>query len=348
MISHAISHAGVRMRKFSSKLRFALYWVLPPVILYLIFRQLDLARLMVLGAAANPWVVFLGISLVIPKIFAGALRWHLLARSFDCTRLTLGRSFKEYWFSAALGIFTPGSLGSDVYRVALGGRQTGRYLRNAFVIGVEKSAALLSCVVLIAGIYPFLTINRVSGRFEFAIHSAYAASLLGLGLLVIAGLANRSLWGRKLANAFWQRISRLAKRAISAIPGQSVRSDIAGAQPHELLQALFSSRVALPAIALSVGIHIVGAIQGQIFLQALGYDLPVLINLFIAPLSVLVLTLPITVGGIGLREGAYIIFYGAFGVPVETALLMSFCSLLSVMFGNAVGGLAFLARDSRR
>lgn len=347
MISHAERHAGIRMRKLFLKLRFALYWLLPPVILYLIFRQIDLARLLALGATANPWLFFLGVSLIIPRIFAGAMRWHHLARSFDCTRFALGRSFREYWFSIALGLFTPGSLGSDVYRVALGGRQTGRYLRNAYVIGVEKSAALLSCVVLIAGIYPFLTVDRVSNDFAFAVHAAYAASLLGLGLVMIVGLAHRSLWARSLANTFWQRFRGLAKRAVSAMPAQSVQSDVVNAQPHELLQTLFSLRIALPTIALSVAIHVLGAIQGQVFLQALGYDLPFLVNLFIAPLSVLVLTLPITVGGIGVREGAFILFYGAFGVPVEIALLLSFCGFLSVMVGHAIGGLTLLVRERR-
>jgi len=40
------------------------------------------------------------------------------------------------------------------------------------------------------------------------------------------------------------------------------------------------------------------------------------------------------------------VFYGAFGVPVETALLLSFCNLLTLMIGHVTGALVYLARKS--
>lgn len=331
------------MHELLRKLRLALYWGLPPVILYLVFRQLDFARLLELGRNANPWLIALGVGLIVPKIFVGAMRWHGLARAYECTRLTGGQSFREYWFSLALGVFTPGSLGSDVYRIALGGRQTGRYLRGAFVIGVEKVAALLSCAVLIASLYPILTFAQLPAGLQRFVHLAYAGLLLGGGALVLLALLHRVLWLQHLGEAFWRNVGRLANKALKALPGQSGRPDTDAAEPRRLLRALVSLRVALPVVVLSLTIHVLGAMQGQIFLQALGHNLPFVVNLFIAPLNVLVLTLPITVGGIGVREGAFVLFYGAFGVPAETALLLSFCSLLTLMVGHALGGLIFLA-----
>jgi uncharacterized protein (TIRG00374 family) len=260
--------------------------------------------------------------------------------------LTWGQSFREYWFSLALGVFTPGFLGSDVYRIALGGRQTSLYLQNAFVIGVEKGAALLSCVVLVIAVYPFLTFARVPAEFEAAVNLAYSAALLGLVFFVLLALTHKNPWLRNVGGALWRRIGQLATRAVKALPGGLVRRDARSIAPHEMIRPLFSTRIAVPTILLSLILHVIGAIQGQIFLRALGYDLSFLANLFVAPLIVLVLTLPITVGGVGVREGAYVLFYGAFGVPAEIALLVSFCNLLTMMAGHVTGALIFLARKS--
>jgi hypothetical protein len=332
------------MRCWFMRLRRILYWGLPPLLLYLIFSRLDLERLLDLGQDADIWLVMLGVGLIVPKIVVGAMRWHRLAKAFDCVRMALGQAFLKYWFSLSLGVFTPGSLGSDVYRVALGGQQTGRYLRNAFVIVLEKLFALLSCVALIAVVYPFIDPSEWSAEFESAIHLVYAAMIGSLGFLAVLAYSHRSDWLARVAGPLWQRISRLAKGAASALPGPEAVPDEMSSDPRSLLRALFSRQIWAPALILSLTIHLVGAIQGQIFLQALGYDLPFLVNVFIAPLNVLVLTLPITVGGIGVREGAFVLFYGAFGVPMEIALLVSFCSLISVLLGHAVGGLIFVAQ----
>ncbi|WP_328983520.1 lysylphosphatidylglycerol synthase transmembrane domain-containing protein [Thiorhodovibrio winogradskyi] len=327
---------------FVPLIRRAIYWGLPPLILFLIYRRIDLEQLLELGRSANPGLIGLGVLMIIPLIFLGAMRWHQLARGYDCTRLSGSQSFRAYWFSLALGVFTPGSLGSDVYRIALGGRQTGRYLRGAFVIAVEKVAALLSCVMLITAIYPFLTFTSVSTELESIMRLAYLALLLGILTLLVLGFSLRSRIGVKFIRGIWSRITLLANRAVKAIPGPTADIDEMSADPRILFQALVSVRIAAPLILLSVTIHVIGAIQGQIFLQAQGYDLPFLVNLFIAPLNVLVLTLPITVGGVGVREGAFVLFYGAFGVPTDTALLISLYSFISVLFGHTIGGLIFL------
>jgi uncharacterized protein (TIRG00374 family) len=324
-------------------LRLALYWGLPPVILYVVLTQLDLARLVELGRSADPWLIALGVSLIVPKIFVGAMRWHRLARDYECTRLSASQSFWEYWFSLALGVFTPGSLGSDVYRIALGGRQTGGYLRGAFVIAVEKSAALLSCLVLIASLYPFLTFTHLPPGLQRSVHLGYAGLLFGCGILLLLALFHRSPQLHRLGDAFWLRVVGLANKALQAIPGSARRLGASSAEPRQMLRALVSPRIALPVVTLSLAIHMLGAFAGQIFLLALGFDLPFVVNLFVAPLNALVMALPITVGGIGVREGAFVLFYGAFGVPAETALLVSFCGLLTVMVGHALGGLVFLA-----
>ena len=57
------------------------------------------------------------------------------------------------------------------------------------------------------------------------------------------------------------------------------------------------------------------------------------------PVLYFIFLLPISFGSLGIREGAYILLYGLFGVPAETALVVSFFNLLGVLLNNLIGAL---------
>lgn len=332
------------MRASLRILRAALYWGLPPTILYLIFTRIDVGRLAELAARADRLLLLLGILVILPKIFAGGARWHLLARSYDCLRLPLRTSVAEYWISLTLGLVIPGSLGSDAYRVALSGAQTGRYLRGAFVVGIEKLAALFSSATLIAAVYPFVLSASPPASLTLALDTAYAVLGLGLAIPIAAAVARRHSWSRRLASGVVDKVVALANNVRAKVQGAPATTSEPDRRPAELLAAAFAPRLLASTLSLSLAIQVLGALQGQLFVQALGYDLPFVVNLLVAPLILLAISLPISFGGLGIREGAYILFYGAFGVPAETALLVSFCGLASVLLAHAVGGLLLLAR----
>jgi uncharacterized membrane protein YbhN (UPF0104 family) len=97
----------------------------------------------------------------------------------------------------------------------------------------------------------------------------------------------------------------------------------------------------LPVTIYSFLIQLTSAVGNQIFFIAVNYDLPFLVNLFVVPVLYFVFLLPISFGSLGIREGAYILLYGAFGVPMETALLVSFFNLLGLLLNNLIGAIIF-------
>jgi glycosyltransferase 2 family protein len=334
----------VMVRDFFIKLRLLLYWGLPPVLLYVIFSRIDIKHLIDLASIADHWLILIGTTFIGFKILAGALRWHYLARHFDCTRMSLRTSIAEYWISLTLGVVIPGSLGSDAYRIALGGKQTGRYLRGAFVIGVEKIAALIACAAFVVVLYPMLDFKSLPDAVIYIFDAAYGFLLIGAVLVLMLAVTHRAQWLTTLANNFAQKISALAKRAGMKPDTGHQRDQMTDGAPLDLVLSVFKPGVVLPVLAFSFALQIIGAVTSQLFFQALGYDLPFLVNLFVAPLILLAFTLPISIGGLGIRESVHILFYGAFGVPAETALLVSFCGLSSLLLGHAVGVLIFVAR----
>ena len=58
--------------------------------------------------------------------------------------------------------------------------------------------------------------------------------------------------------------------------------------------------------------------------------------------------LPISFAGFGVREGAYILLLGMFGVPPESGLVVSFFALSAMLVNYAIGGILIYATGKDR
>jgi len=105
-----------------------------------------------------------------------------------------------------------------------------------------------------------------------------------------------------------------------------------------LVQPLASAEHFAPLLFYTLSIQVAAAIVAQLNFVAAGYDIPFLVNLFVTPVLFFIYLLPVSFGGLGVREAAYIILYGMFGVPLETALLISFLALAGLLLNNLIGG----------
>lgn len=336
------------MRSLLRITRRVLYWSLPPLMLYLIFRRIDLVGLRQLVSNADLRPILAGVALNGLVIAIAAMRWHALLRRYCCSPHRIFTSLFEYWKSLAAGMLVPGSLGSDAYRVMLIGRQKGHFLRSAFVIGVEKLAALFSCALLIAGLYPLLAPNHLPSVVARIVDALYLTFLVGIVFSLFVVVVRRQSWVERLAAAFNARLEALARRVASFASTPRAEEEQAPGAGLALVLTMFSPAVALPVVVFSLVLYLVSAAQAQLYFQGLGYHIPFSVNLFVTPLLFLLFTLPISFGGIGIREGAFILLYGAFGVPAEIALMVSFCGLLGILLTYTVGASLFFVSKDRQ
>jgi uncharacterized membrane protein YbhN (UPF0104 family) len=58
--------------------------------------------------------------------------------------------------------------------------------------------------------------------------------------------------------------------------------------------------------------------------------------------------LPISFGSIGIREGAYIFFYGIFGMDQEAALLLAFLTLSGAFLNVFIGAIVLQVSSVRK
>jgi len=314
------------------------------IVLFVVFKNIDFARFKSCLVGANPWLIALGLAHAPVLILIAAFRWRFLLLQYHRNGLLFSHTLKHYWIGLALGFFTPASLGLDAYRVVISGRDFGEYSMNTAIILVEKLMALVTCMLLIVLLYPFLPI-RLSPTFTSIYYSAYI--LLAIACVVIATIIF------VLRNRAASRLLRRLELFISGILeklgkkfGMGDREKTMNISIRSMIEPLANPSV-ITVIVASFGIQLVSSIKSQVFFCALGYNIPFIVNLFVAPALYFIFLLPISFGSIGIREGVYVVIYGLFGVPAEIALLVSFFNLFGMLLNNCVGGGIILLSKSR-
>lgn len=258
--------------------------------------------------------------LVAANVVAGAVRWRVLMRAYGAVRIPpLGECVRLYLIAFFYNNYLPGAVAGDVGR--------GVVARDAF--GDQGATGALAVVF----------VERLLGLFGLF-------ALLALGLVVTRGVVDSgTLWwwtaiGGTGACALVAAIP-VARRLAPHLPGPLAR--IAAKLPE-----LADRRAFAGAIALSVATQALVAVAGWLLLAQLG-SIGFGASLLVVPLAAATTFLPITVGGTGAREAAYVALCGSlFGMPEPDALAASLGLWFAHLAVGAVGGVVQLAARQRR
>lgn len=322
------------------------YWVLPIIILSIIFQRIDFGEFEQNLLKSDPWLVLLGIAFSPATIIIGSYRWKSLLQKYIHSDITQTDALIHYWMGLPLGLFVPGTVGWDLYRIIVMGRRFGHYILNAGIILAEKIIALFVCILIIIILYPIVRQLKNQVLLEHIVGSAFITLVI---FVIVTGVFIASRKNKALITLLFkieEWVSRIVLSMIKRI--KTSNSEVPQSMPlRDLLYPIYNPMNLMPAIGLTFAIQLSSAIGIQVFFLAQNYDLPLLINLFLMPIFYIIFLLPITFGTLGVREAAYIVLYGLFGVPAETALLISFYGLAGVLINNAIGGLLILSHGKQ-
>ena len=268
--------------------------------------SLELSWLLV--AVAFAWIA----------VLASARRWQRLLALEGVERST-SWSLGSFLRGRFVGAFTPSTVGLDLYRLVDVG--TGCRAAAGRALLVEKLYGLVALARVSAALLPF-------GLRE---HFGAAGSLLvlGLGLGSVAGVV------------------ALERPALLLAVGERLPTRVGG----WVLRAAEALRAGRPALGerlrlLGLGLATHSA-TAAIFLAtgaALGVGAEPLALVIVGNAIILATLLPISVGGVGVREGTAVALLAAQGVPAADAALLAFLGYLCAQPPALVGGLWQLAR----
>ena len=95
-------------------------------------------------------------------------------------------------------------------------------------------------------------------------------------------------------------------------------------------------------LAISIGIHLIIITAEFSVSRALGLRVAYFDFMTLVPVIGVISSIPITPGGVGVRELITIQLFGALGVPQEEALLLSLIPYLGMVIWGLVGGAIFI------
>jgi uncharacterized membrane protein YbhN (UPF0104 family) len=252
---------------------------------------------------------FAAVALYVVATIASARRWQLYARD-----LGFEQTLPQYCAYTIIGMFfglvLPTLVGGDVMRVWYLNGQSGRKwaaIASVFLERVNGLAILIltACVgVLIAPIeLPWWIVGSVWG----------SAACACLGLAAVPILQR------------WQRLSAERREQLRMV-GALLRA------PRTLIESSLLSFLVQAVAVLLVWCLGVG----------LGLDVPIAYYCVVVPMVSLLMMLPISVNGMGVREGGMVLFLLPLGVEESAALTLAFLWFTAGVAVSLMGGLVYL------
>ena len=311
--------------------------LIPIVLLTIIFSRVNLREVLhqIINLHPGYFIASLIFGMLL-QIVTGAWRWRYFLKKVYEIDIPYLWVLKQYWIGMFLGYFIPGRIGWDAYRIVAVNRRVDAPLVHVTVIMLEKIIGLFSCLVLVMVSYPFISGLIVGTDYI----QKYINYIYGMVLLGILGITAVFFLRKTFITAIrWleKKISSLAARFFPSFPV---------AEEHNILlkgvTACYMPKTALALWGSSIFIRSSSAIGGYLVLQALYADTPVMINFFATSFMLFLFLIPVSFGGIGIREGAFIILYGLFGIPAETALSASYLGFIGLTLTVMSGGVIML------
>ena len=261
-----------------------------------------------------------------------SIRWHqLIQRKVP---LSQAEHMQHYFYSVFLNTFTPANLGGDVYRVMV---LESRLANRSFVLAALIQERMLGLIAFALWyLVCFTSTWSLNADLLRATHGLFTTSG-GVIVLGTIGLALIPLGLHRLAGWMSQRFPDRLTTTLRHL-GAALRFET----PAHFAKLLGLSLLAVYLWVLTV--HLVAA--------DLGLDISWVSLGMIVVLVELVRLLPVSIQGIGIREGAYAYLFGVIGESSEAGFILGAISYLalnlSIFIAGAVGfGCLIVARQHR-
>jgi uncharacterized protein (TIRG00374 family) len=277
----------------------------------------------------HPGWIAAAVALVLVDRTLMAYRWLWLLNAIEAGRhLPAWPILRVFFVSTFLGTFLPGSVGGDAVRtVGLSRLRVPPADALASVV-VDRLLGVLSLLLMAAG--GLFVVRELIGADAMLGLAAVAAVVLGTSLLLLFDSRVLAGFSRAITAGRFPRIERAAARVLGAIR-----------------QYGYQRRTLTVVLAASIAVQALRVLQAW----SLGRSLEVTAGLAwyfaFVPVIVLIMALPISIGGLGTAQLGFVVFFGMVGVREADAFTLSLLFLGLAAIGNLPGGLLFMFGSGR-
>lgn len=249
-----------------------------------------------------------------------AKKWQMLLASSDI-HLSYREALSYYYIGTFFNTMMPSSVGGDVIKSYKLGKKTDSVA--AFSSSIMDRMTGLLAVVSIAAIAVVISRNILPRSALLAAAMVISGFLGAVVVLMKTSLAERLT---TLLFSRWERIHAFLTRVISSVKGYR------------------DSRIMLAAMILSFLYHIMLIVNNYVLSLSLGLDIDIRYFFIFIPIAEILVSLPISIQGFGVREGSYALLFSSIGVEYAAAFSLGFLDQVVKVITSIFGGVVYVIK----
>ncbi len=271
------------------------------VLLFFVFRKADAHEIFSYLTSINPFYFLLSVLLYIVATFISAIRWGMLLDE----EYPVGKLFSLYMIGIFFNNILPGMIGGDAVKIYYlyadtrkGGSSIGSVFMDRYI-----------------GFFTLLLIGLISGLYAFSELKHIGVHYIMPAIFVLFILASAIVFGVRIGRRF------------------SVISDF-----YDYFHSYIAKKsIVFKTVLLSFMIQLIGILMVYVIARGLDQTPPVISLFVFLPLIWTLSSLPISIAGLGVREGAFVLLFGLVGMPSHVATSISFLWFFSLVATSLIG-----------
>ncbi len=269
------------------------------------------------------WAIAVGVYVVCQLLCAA--RWMWLSRPLGFPQ-PLSRFTAIYFVGMFFNLFLPTSVGGDAVRAIYLAKDTGLRMKALLSVLLDRVSGVVVLIAL-ACVATALSPIALPIQFKVVIWGMGASAVLGLAILpsLTGWISGFNITGDGKVAKIAEKVRGMAEATNQAV-------------------TLFRTRpgLLLATTIASIIVQVLNVVLVWLIGVALNLDVPPIYYGVAAPMVTLLTLVPLSLNGVGIREGGMVLFLAPVGVSKEAAITLAFLWFCAQTTTSLLGAAVYL------
>jgi len=303
-------------------------------LLAIVIKQLDFAKIKDVSSLAlqHPQYLIIATLMTFLGLFSGVIRWWRILKGmgFD---FSFTYVFNLTFISQFFNTFMPGACGGDIVKAYYVSKECKEGLRvqAATTVFADRLIGLFSLIFFCCGMIAlrlgYFLSSKETKLMGLLMLFFFAGSILGFIVFFKLNVFEKWSLFRKIETKF--KFGVLIRRAYEALYAFSK-------SPGLLFNSIIYSLLNMVFLTLAI----------VFFGKALDIPVSTIDYFTVFPIITVLSAVPISPGGLGLREGLFLSLFSTFGIAYESSFALSFLGYLAGVFWGVFGWILYIQHSS--
>jgi len=280
----------------------------------------------------NLFYFFIVILITVFNVMISARKWQLLLKAKDEIQ-SFFHIWKLYYIGTFFNMFLPTNVGGDVVKAHKLSRVSKKSVEAYSSVFMERFTGLIAVIVL-ATISTTFYLEEIPRNITYMIYGVFLPAILVAFFLISSKrfIVVLQIFLKKIFNSF--NPFSLKEKSIKILKSVNHYTK----KKKSIVYAIF----------LSLIFHTLLIMSNYILGLSLGLDISLYYFFIFIPISHILLFLPVSIRGLGVREVIYVYFFTQVGATGAQAVSLSLLVQLIGVISSLIGGLVYLSSKVKK